>query len=106
MALFCVGHVSEVSFIKKYSFRTGNGDEIIENILESMHQTSRSQYIKEAIRFYANTGIEVKRLNQQIEKLLSGDLCLSIPALPIKKELKKDVSIDILESSIEDLLNL
>lgn len=89
-----------MSFIKKYSFRTGIGDEFIENILESMHQTSRSQYIKEAIRFYANTGIELKHLNQQIEKLLSGDLCVSIP------ELKKDESIDILESSIEDLLNL
>ncbi len=96
----------EVFIIKSYSFRTGKEDSDIEELLESMSLSSRTQLIKDAIRFYAGVGIELRRLNTQIEKLLSGNLSGVFSSKLTKQESKKDDNIDILESSIEDLLNL
>lgn len=89
-----------------YSLRTGKGDEDIDATMNSIPSEARSKYLKDAVRFYAGLGGEIKQLNKQIEKLLSGNFSEQIPVHPAKQEPLKEVGIDILESSIEDLLNL
>jgi len=96
-----------VLIIKTYSFRINKGDEAIDAILSSMTPSRRSQYMKDAILFYAGIGSELKQLNGHMKQILNGCF-VSIDAknANIKGIVNNDISEDILFASIDDLLNL
>lgn len=66
-------NILEVLIIKTYSFRTGKGDEKIDELLSSMSASRRSRYIKDAVLFYANVGEEIKLLNVRVNQALAGN---------------------------------
>ena len=96
--------------IKTYSFRINKGDEGIDVILSSMSPAKRSQYMKDAILFYAGIGGELKELNSRIKQLLDGNFvsmdAKNTKGADIKETVNNDISEDILLASMEDLLDL
>ena len=93
--------------IKTYSFRINKGDENIDVILSSMSPSKRSQYMKDAILFYAGIGGELKQLNSYIKQMLNGNfVSMDAKDADIKETVNNDISEDVLFASVEDLLNL
>ena len=93
--------------IKTYSFRINKGDEGIDSILSSMSPAKRSQYMKDAILFYAGIGGELKQLNSYIKQILNGNfVSMDAKDADIKETANNDISEDVLFASIDDLLNL
>ena len=85
-----------------HTFRTGKGDEDIEDILARVPISARSWFIKEAVRFQAGLGSDLKKINQNIESLMGGG---AIPARPVmKEETTQDDMDDMLAMGIADIL--
>jgi len=99
-----------VFVINHYGFRIGKGDEDIDTLLSSMTPSRRSQYMKDAILFYAEIGGELKQLNNYIKQLLNGNFvsmdAMNTKGADIKETANNDISEDILFAGIDDLLNL
>lgn len=91
-----------VSEIAVYNFRTGKGDEDVDRILAKIPASARSRHLKQALRFYADLGGEIRRLNQCVESLLAGG---GVVVQQKKQEKNNDIDIDdMLALGIEDLL--
>ena len=88
--------------VPTHTFRTGKGDEDIEDILARVPISARSWFIKEALRFQAGLGGELKRLNENIESLNGEGVTLARPV--IKEETTQDDMEDMLAMGIADLL--
>lgn len=74
-------------------------------LLSSMSPSKRSQYMKDAILFYAGIGNEMKQLNSYIKQMLDGDF-VRMDAKNVKGDgLKEADNNDILESSLDDMFN-
>jgi len=72
-----------------------------------MSPSKRSQYMKDAISFYAGIGGELKQLNSHIKQMLNGNfVSMDAKDADIKEIINNDISEDILFASVEDLLNL
>jgi len=85
-----------------HTFRTGKGDEDIDDILSRVPMSARSWFIKEAVRFHAGLRDELKILNQNIESLMDG---AAISSPPVMKEVTtQDDMDDMLAMGIADLL--
>ena len=86
-----------------YTFRTGKGDEDIDEILSRVPISARSWFLKEAVRFRVEMGDELKKLNQNIESLLGGG-GLAVPET--RQETNNDMDMDdMLALGIGDLLS-
>ncbi|ADL07201.1 hypothetical protein [Thermosediminibacter oceani] len=55
--------------MKVYSFRLGKGDEDIEQLLKGLARNERSQYIKNALRFYRDFGEKISKIEAMLEKI-------------------------------------
>ena len=77
-----------------HTFRTGKGDEDIEDILSRVPMSARSWFIKEAVRFHAGLSDELKILNQNMQRLMGGAVVSSLPAM--KEETTPDDMEDML----------
>jgi len=83
-----------------YTFRTNKGEEDVDEILSRIPVSSRGWFLKEAVRFHAGIGEELKKLNQGLERLGGGGL-----AVPEKQQkTNTDDMDDMLALGIEDLL--
>ena len=72
-----------------------------------MSPSKRSQYMKDAISFYAGIGGELKQLNSYIKQMLNGNfVSMDAKDADIKETVNNDISEDVLFASVEDLLNL
>ncbi|AEM79764.1 hypothetical protein [Thermoanaerobacter wiegelii] len=95
--------------MKVYSFRTNKEDKDIEELLESLKE-DRSQYIKNALRFYRDFGAKIEKIEAILEKLeQSGIQAQKLPQ-PSKPELAAESEPPndekILLESLEDILSL
>ena len=85
-----------------HTFRTGKGDEDIDDILSRVPMSARSWFIKEAVRFRVGLSDELKTLNQNMQRLMGGAV---VPAQPVmKEETTQDDMDDMLAMGIADLL--
>lgn len=66
-------NILEVLTIKTYGFRTGKGDERIDELLSSMSASRRSRYIKDAVLFFSDVGEEMKSLSARVDQALAGN---------------------------------
>jgi hypothetical protein len=88
--------------VPTYGFRTGKGDEDIDEVLAGIPASSRSWYIKEAVRFHAGAGSELKKLSQNIDRLMSGAV---VPARVSSEDAApSDKSDEMLTMGIMDIL--
>ena len=85
-----------------HTFRTGKGDEDIDDILARVPISARSWFIKEAVRFHAGLSSELKRINQNIESLMGEGVTMAPPVM--KEESTQDDMEDMLAMGIADLL--
>jgi len=88
--------------VPTHTFRTGKGDEDIDDILARVPMSARSWFIKEAVRFRAGLSDELKMLNRNIERLLTSGV---MPARGEVKEETEDDTDDMLAMGIADLLD-
>jgi len=95
--------------LKVYSFRTNKEDKDIEDLLESLKE-DKSQYIKNALRFYRDFGVKIEKIEAILEKLEQSGIKAQIPPQPVEPELvtESETSNDekILLESLEDILSL
>ncbi|MBT9137030.1 MAG: hypothetical protein DDT34_02116 [Firmicutes bacterium] len=84
-----------------YTFRTGKGDEDIDDILSRVPISTRSWFLKEAVRFRVEMGDELKKLNQNIESLLGGGGAARSPA---EEQPTEDTMDDLLMMGIAHIL--
>ena len=85
-----------------HTFRTGKGDEDIDDILARVPMSARSWFIKEAVRFRVGLSDELKTLNQSMQRLIGG-VAVSVPPA-MKEETTPDDMEDMLAMGIADLL--
>lgn len=100
--LRCIQGRKEGSPLPVYTIRTNKGDEDVDEILARIPASSRSWYIKEAVRFYAGAGSELKKLSQNIERLMSGAVMAAI--VSSEDAAQSDNSDDMLMMGILDIL--
>ncbi|NNG67183.1 hypothetical protein [Caldanaerobacter subterraneus] len=95
--------------MKVYSFRTNKEDRDIEELLESLKE-DKSQYIKNALRFYRDFGAKIAKIEAILEKLEQSGMQAQIPPQPAEPEpaAESEPSNDekILLESLEDILSL
>ncbi|KKC28493.1 hypothetical protein [Caldanaerobacter subterraneus] len=95
--------------MKVYSFRTNKEDRDIEEFLEGLNG-DRSQYIKNALRFYRDFGVKIAKIETILEKLeQSGIHEQKPPQLPEPEPVaESETSNDekVLLESLEDILSL
>jgi hypothetical protein len=85
-----------------YTIRTNKGDEDVDEVLARIPASSRSWYIKEAVRFHAGAGGDLKKLSQNIDRLMSGAV---VPARVSSEDAApSDKSDDMLMMGIMDIL--
>ena len=95
--------------MKVYSFRTNKEDKDIEELLESLKE-DKSQYIKNALRFYRDFGAKVAKIEAILEKLEQSGTQAQIlqqHAEP-KQHAENETSNNerVLLESLEDILSL
>ena len=96
---------------KKYSFRIRESDEDIEGILSSLNASERSDFIRNAIRFYAgykdrldNIEIKLDCILKKIERKLEN---LSVsPSVSEPNDEETDKTEKLLIDSVIDLLSV
>jgi len=88
--------------VPTHTFRTGKGDEDIDDILSRVPLSARSWFVKEAVRFHAGLSDELKTLNQNMQRAMGGQVGLSQPVMP--EETNQDDMEDMLAMGIADLL--
>ena len=94
---------------KPYSFRLGENETDIREVLEPMSGRERSSFIRAALRFYIQFGEEIFKISQGIENILVRMETGSLSTAPIVMEQDRQaVSNDdeIIFNSIQELLNL
>jgi len=93
--------------LKVYSFRTNKEDRDIEELLESLKE-DRSQYIKNALRFYRDFGAKIEKIEFILEKLEQSGIQTQTPLQSTEYEPVIETSDDekILLESLEDILSL
>ncbi|SHF87846.1 hypothetical protein SAMN02746089_02705 [Caldanaerobius fijiensis DSM 17918] len=88
-----------------HSFRTNSKyDKDIESTLLALNGKEKTAFIKEAIRFYVKYGETIKRMDDNISKMLNmlEQGCISVPAA--SEEQSDNEAEKILEDSIMSLL--
>ncbi|TCO53856.1 hypothetical protein [Caldanaerobacter subterraneus] len=95
--------------MKVYSFRTNKEDKDIEDLLESLKE-DKSQYIKNALRFYRDFGVKIAKIEAILEKLEQTGIQVQKPSQPPEPEpvAESETSNDekVLLESLEDILSL
>ncbi|SHE95400.1 hypothetical protein SAMN02745195_01541 [Thermoanaerobacter uzonensis DSM 18761] len=95
--------------MKVYSFRTNKEDKDIEELLESLKE-DKSQYIKNALRFYRDFGAKIAKIEAILEKLEHSGVQAQIPpqTLEHEQDAGSETSDDerVLLESLEDILSL
>ncbi|ADH59861.1 conserved hypothetical protein [Thermoanaerobacter mathranii subsp. mathranii str. A3] len=93
--------------MKVYSFRTNKEDKDIEELLESLKE-DKSQYIKDALRFYRDFGAKIAKIEFILEKLEQSGIQAQTPLQSPEHEPVIENSDDekILLESLQDILSL
>lgn len=93
--------------MKVYSFRTNKEDKDIEELLESLKE-DKSQYIKNALRFYRDFGVKIAKIEAILEKLEQSGIQKQTPLQSPEHEPVIETSDDekILLESLQDILSL
>lgn len=95
--------------MKVYSFRTNKEDKDIEELLEELNG-DKSQYIKNALRFYRDFGARIAKIEAILEKLEQTGILTQGPSRKPKPEVvtEDETSNDekILLESLQDILSL
>ncbi|EIV99940.1 hypothetical protein [Thermoanaerobacter siderophilus] len=93
--------------MKVYSFRTNKEDKDIEELLESLKE-DKSQYIKNALRFYRDFGVKIAKIEAILEKLEQSGIQTQTPLQSPEHEPVIETSDDekILLESLQDILSL
>ncbi|KKC28807.1 hypothetical protein [Caldanaerobacter subterraneus] len=95
--------------MKVYSFRTNKEDRDIEELLESLKE-DKSQYIKNALRFYRDFGVKIAKIEAILEKLEQSGIQVQKSPQPAESGpvTEDETSNDekILLESLEDILSI
>lgn len=93
--------------MKVYSFRTNKEDKDIEELIESLNE-EKSQYIKNALRFYRDFGAKIEKIEAILEKLEQTGIQVQTPLQSPEHKPVTETSDDekILFESLEDILSL
>lgn len=95
---------------KIYSFRLEQKDKNIKDKLDSMTGKERSSYIREALRFYHRYGEELKKISENVSKIVNKIDEVVVNSPNEFREGKKEVNIseseEILLDSIKNILDL
>jgi DNA-binding transcriptional MerR regulator len=93
--------------LKVYSFRTNKEDKDIEDLLESLKE-DKSQYIKNALRFYRDFGVKIAKIEAILEKLEHSGIQAQTPLQSPEHEPVTETSDDekILLESLQDIFSL
>jgi predicted transcriptional regulator len=95
--------------LKVYSFRTNKEDKDIEELLESLKE-DKSQYIKNALRFYKDFGAKIEKIEAILENLKGSGIQAQTPLQPQKPapviENKTTDDENILLESLKHILSL
>lgn len=93
--------------MKVYSFRTNKEDRDIEEFLEGLNG-DRSQYIKNALRFYRDFGAKIAKIEAILEKLEQSGIQITLQAAESGPVTEDETSNDekILLESLQDILSL
>ncbi|HHW56781.1 MAG TPA: hypothetical protein GXX15_03720 [Clostridia bacterium] len=95
--------------MKVYSFRTNKEDKDIEDLLESL-KGDKSQYIKNALRFYRDFGVKIEKIEAILEKLEQTGIQVQKPPQSPEPEpvAESETPNDekVLLESLEDILSL
>lgn len=94
---------------KIYSFRLLLDDDLREK-LDSMTGKERSSYIREALRFYYKYGEELKKISENVSKIVNRIDEISINSPSTFKAENQELNIsgneEMLLDSIKDILDL
>jgi len=99
---------------KKYSFRIRENDEDIEEILSRLSSNERSEFIRSAIRFYAEFKSKLDDIDNKLEEILkkletkseSLSASPSVSQSNNEENQKTDETEKLLIESVMDLLSL
>ncbi|ABY92041.1 hypothetical protein JCM16816_24220 [Thermoanaerobacter brockii subsp. lactiethylicus] len=99
---------------KKYSFRIRENDEDIEEILSRLSSNERSEFIRSAIRFYAEFKSKLDDIDNKLEEILkkletkseSLSVSPSVSQSNNEENQKTDETEKLLIESVMDLLSL
>jgi len=71
--------IKKVIVIKRYVFRTGQGDEEIDKALSAVLSSERRRYMKNAVLFYINMCDEFHSLRDRIEHFANNGVFVAQP---------------------------
>jgi hypothetical protein len=99
---------------EKYSFRIREGDKDIKEILCELNTSERSDFIRDAIRFYANHQEKINSIDNKLEEILKRleikfeNLLVSpsVSQANYEKSKKLDEKEELLAESVMDLLSM
>ncbi|QSZ27611.1 hypothetical protein ACETAC_01475 [Aceticella autotrophica] len=99
---------------EKYSFRIREGDKDIKEILFKLNTNERSDFIRNAIRFYANYQDKINNIDNKLEKILKRleiklenlSVSPSVSQSNDEENQKTDETEKLLAESVMDILSL